>query len=152
MFGSKILEGFPLSQLILNIIYKNIKVCQELGMSFTRILEGKGPIKSSRVFQNIIHLDPGVLIASNISNNSSLVNFDYGYGDQSYTNSHHLALKRQCGFSCSKQVSTVTQMHAPAVSPTTFLSWLYQQNSLQFLSACTFLGDSIPFKSVFRDQ
>lgn len=113
-------KNFLRSQLIQHIIYRNIKRCQEfLSPQNSR---GKGPIKSSSVSYNIIHLDPGVLIASNISNSSSCVKFYHGYRDQSYTRNHILGLMRQWGFFIF-QGSKYCDL-SPGFSPTTFLSWL----------------------------
>ena len=135
-------KNFLPSQLIQHISYKDIKMCQEFHSS-PRTLGGGlgGPLYSSSVSYNIIHLDPGVLIAKNLSNSSSLLKFDHGYRNQAYKN-YILGLVEQCGFSYYKQLSTVTSMHVqcdlnacpqcmcPNVSPTTHLTWLYFINTI----------------------
>lgn len=61
-------QNFLLSQLIQHIIYKKHQsVPRTLHVTYQNS-GGKGPINSSRVLYNLIHLDPGILIARHLSN------------------------------------------------------------------------------------
>lgn len=129
-------------------------MCQEFSSILSPPAPNSGskvPINSSRVSYKIIHSDPGILIARNLSNSSCLVKSDHGYRNQSYTNNQIMGLIRQCGFSYSKQVSTVTWMHVPRCPShyISILAILYQHNSL-IPCDCKSLGDSTPFMSVLE--
>lgn len=78
-----------------------------------------------------VTLAPSVLNDRNLPNSNSLIRFDYGYRDQSYTSNHLLGLMRKCTFSYSKQVSPACT--SLDVSHTTFLSWLYFINTISVI-------------------